>query len=219
MRISKAGSYNSRRRSTRLKFSGFTLMELLVVIAIMGAVMALGVGVVRVTFDLDLERVSGELSSAIRYLYGEAARRGEVYRLVLNLDDHSYSVESAANSPEVFAELAADSKQEKNNAEEKEEEESDGDGEEKPPEGFTAADDAMVKPKKIAPVFFKDVVVSHRDDKQEEGIVYLYFFPNGATEYAIINLTDEEGEACYSIEINPLTGKTKARSDCYENPY
>jgi type II secretory pathway pseudopilin PulG len=58
-------------------------------------------------------------------------------------------------------------------------------------------------------IAFRKVFSPHEKEPREEGKAYIYFFPGGVTEHAIIQLTDndEEEEHVYSIEIHPLTGR------------
>jgi general secretion pathway protein H len=209
-----------------------TLMEILVVLAIIGMMVGASVGALNVFSDVEFEKLTGELSSTLRYLHGEAARRNEIYRLVINLDEERYVVESAPNSPETLAEIAAQdgdqSEKEKvageedtNAAADTAAESSDAAASEEapPPQGFAQAAEAALNPRSISPLFFKDVFVGHSPAKIDQGIAYIYFFPNGSTEYAIINVSDEEEQIFYSVEMNPLTGKTKIRDQYYENPY
>jgi general secretion pathway protein H len=58
-------------------------------------------------------------------------------------------------------------------------------------------------------ISFRKVFSPHEKEPREEGRAYVYFFPGGVTEHAIIQLTDndEQEEHVYSIEIHPLTGR------------
>jgi len=58
-------------------------------------------------------------------------------------------------------------------------------------------------------ISFKKVFSPHEKKPREEGKAYIYYFPGGVTEHAIIQLTDnnEEEEHIYSIEVHPLTGR------------
>ena len=58
-------------------------------------------------------------------------------------------------------------------------------------------------------ISFKKVFSPHEPKPREDGKAYIYFFPGGVTEHAIIQLTDgdEENENVYSIEVHPLTGR------------
>lgn len=208
---------------------GLTLMEILVTVAIIGGMVALGTTAIQVLFDVELEKASSELSSTVGYLYGEAARTNQIYRLAIQLDEENYWIESAPNVPETLRYISEsdDMKSDEDHdgevtteAEAPSDQAQDEDGAVAPsPEGFQPVDDIMVAPKKLKSAFFKDVYVTHIPEKTDQGIVYIYFFPNGATEYAIVNFSDEEETNFYSVEINPLSGKAKIRNDYYENPY
>jgi hypothetical protein len=41
------------------------------------------------------------------------------------------------------------------------------------------------------------------------GRAYLYFYPLGQTEPAIITLTDLEGTSVYSLVVHPITGRVR----------
>lgn len=58
-------------------------------------------------------------------------------------------------------------------------------------------------------VFIKDIWTGHSDGPVSSGEEYIYFFPNGAVEAAVINLMNAHDTINYSIEINPLLGTTK----------
>ena len=50
-----------------------------------------------------------------------------------------------------------------------------------------------------------------------DGVGYLYFFPLGYTEHAIIYLAEEGGHV-YSVEVAPLTGKVTVHDERIEVP-
>ena len=45
---------------------------------------------------------------------------------------------------------------------------------------------------------------------------YLYFFPLGQTEPAIVHISDEEGKTFYSLLVHPLSGKVQIQSGYVE---
>jgi general secretion pathway protein H len=57
---------------------------------------------------------------------------------------------------------------------------------------------------KIAGVF-----TPRMTDETTSGRAYLYFFPMGQTEAAIVHLTDPKGNSPYSIVVHPITGRVK----------
>jgi general secretion pathway protein H len=46
-------------------------------------------------------------------------------------------------------------------------------------------------------------------DPVTSGRAYIYFFPLGQTEPAIVTLADSSGETIYSLVVHPLTGRVK----------
>jgi hypothetical protein len=54
-------------------------------------------------------------------------------------------------------------------------------------------------------------------DEVTSGRAYIYFFPMGQTEPAIVHLSDAKGETFYSIVVHPITGRVKIY-DQYVNP-
>ena len=216
-----------RRLSRENRFwqtqAGMTLMEIMVVVTIIGAMVGLGAGAVQTLFDVEIEKAARELSATVGYLYGESARTNDIYRLAFQLDDGTYWAESAPNVPESLRaisrseDMQVEADRDGKVAIEDSENGGAADGEAgQTAEGFQALDDGLLKPKKFSGVRLKDIYVSHIPEKVEHGAVYLYFFPNGSTEYAIINFTDEDESVFYSVEVNPLSGKSKIRNEYYE---
>jgi len=54
-------------------------------------------------------------------------------------------------------------------------------------------------------VKFKEVWVQHRDDSVTKGQIAIYFFPNGSSEKAVVELTD--GSEIFSVLVSGLTGR------------
>ncbi len=61
------------------------------------------------------------------------------------------------------------------------------------------------------------VETSHRETPAEEGKAYLYFFPGGVTEHAVIQLRDSRGYV-NSVEVHPLTGRCRVHDVPFELP-
>ena len=58
-------------------------------------------------------------------------------------------------------------------------------------------------------VFYK-VYTPHEPTVREEGTAFVYFFPGGVTEHAIIEVSDgEDDPKVYSVEIHPLSGRAE----------
>jgi hypothetical protein len=59
------------------------------------------------------------------------------------------------------------------------------------------------------------VIVAHEQKPREEGKTDLFFFPNGLTQHAVMQLIDRN-DIIYSVEIHPLTGRGKIHNAPYE---
>ncbi|MGH7822187.1 MAG: pilus assembly FimT family protein [Vicinamibacterales bacterium] len=72
--------------------AGFTLIELSIVVLIIGLVSALAIPRLRSVTGAELAATTRRLAHATRYLYEEAALRGNVLSLILDLDRQQYWV-------------------------------------------------------------------------------------------------------------------------------
>lgn len=50
------------------------------------------------------------------------------------------------------------------------------------------------------------VIVAHEATARDEGKTDLFFFPNGLTQHAVVQLSDRN-DIVYSVEVHPLTGR------------
>lgn len=62
---------------------------------------------------------------------------------------------------------------------------------------------------------FKDVYVAHKDGPTTKGQVAIYFWPNGTSEKAVIEVTD--GSEVFSILVYGLTGKVELKDGALKN--
>jgi len=225
-------------RRTATAERGFTLIEIMVALAIAGLVTSLGVGALRSLAKSDLRAATAHLSGAIRYLFDRASITGKYHRLVIDLnagrywaevsDDRFYIPREAESERDVRKREDDEAKQdedERRKAEEREKRYSNGNssggtfdmskleiGDFRPKRvRFGAFKEMALKPvtikagkAKIAGVF-----TPRMSEEVTAGRAYIYFFPMGQTEAAIVHLTDAKGEAPYSIVVHPITGRVK----------
>ena len=66
-------------------------------------------------------------------------------------------------------------------------------------------------------VYFEQLITPHELEPRTSGRGYIYFFPGGRAENAVIQLRDE-GDRIYSIALHPLTGAPRIIAGEYEPP-
>ncbi|HEY6477777.1 MAG TPA: prepilin-type N-terminal cleavage/methylation domain-containing protein [Polyangia bacterium] len=74
---------------------------------------------------------------------------------------------------------------------------------------FAAFKETALKPVVLKKVKIKSVYTPRMTEPVTTGRVYLYFYPLGQTDPAIITLTDPTGESVYSLVVHPITGKVR----------
>jgi general secretion pathway protein H len=74
---------------------------------------------------------------------------------------------------------------------------------------FAAFKETALKTVTLKKLRIKSVYTPRMTDPVTTGRVYLYFYPLGQTEPAVITLTDASGESVFSLVVHPLTGKVK----------
>jgi general secretion pathway protein H len=74
---------------------------------------------------------------------------------------------------------------------------------------FAAFKETTLKPVTLKKLKIKSVYTPRMTEPLTTGRAYLYFYPLGQTEPAIITLTDPTGDSVYSLVVHPITGKVK----------
>jgi general secretion pathway protein H len=216
---------------------GFTLIELLVGIAIMALIMGGAIYGVRALARTDMRGTASKLAGAIRYCFDRSVTTGAYFRIVLDLDKNQYTAERSDNrvyllrdkeqSPgkgKAFDQEAADKKKDEDEEKEKAELASRagtlGVALEPPPKPrrakFQSFKDASLPTVTMKKTKLFDVYTSRQRESYTSGKAYLYFFPDGHTERAVIRLTD--GDDFYSLIVHPLTGKVEVKPGKYDIP-
>jgi general secretion pathway protein H len=77
---------------------------------------------------------------------------------------------------------------------------------------FAAFKDLVMKPVKLKNTLLRSVYTPRVDEPLTSGRAYVYFYPLGQTEPAIITLSDKDGESIYSLVSHPVTGRVRIYS-------
>lgn len=190
---------------------GMTLIEILVVLAIIAGVMgsfALAVSSPSETMRSEASHLMG----MIRYAYHNSAANSLYSRVVFDMDEQKIWVESSESPFYVVKEgdeiqaMIEKNREKKNLVKSSDDEEEDAS--EAAGEGDFAEDesDLLNMHEVDSRIRLADVFVDHQKEPQNSGTAYLYFFPRGQTELAVIHFADEEGENFVTLSVNPLTG-------------
>ena len=211
---------NPRRDQT-----GLTLIELVIVVSLIALIVTIVVPSVVNIIGANLRTTAAEVAGAIRFTYDLAARKNVAFRLVFDLDEQAYWVESA--SEKYLLEKEKTGVSEGRLDEEAQQERSrrffdrsyiEG-GEMWQPKGKPSFSDfaGPYTKKKALPqdIFFQDVWVAHQEDRVTAGQAYLYCFPTGMTELAVVHIGDY-GEDAYTLVVQALTGVVKIHSGYVE---
>lgn len=184
--------------------SGFTLIEVLVTLFIIGLIVGLGASVLFPSDEARLREAASRLAGTFQYLRDEAAVKNQYYLLVFDLEGRNYRVE-LSQEPFITVPLTVD--EDKIVAEATLAAEP----------AFEQAAGSLVETVRLPEgVKIKDLYTAHEKRIREEGQVFVYFLPNGWVEPSVLNLSDDEETKFYSLEINPLTGRAKIRSEYFE---
>jgi general secretion pathway protein H len=215
---------------------GFSLVEILVVIAIVGLMLGGAVYGFRAIARTDLRTSASKLAGAIRYCFDRSITTGSYYRIVLDLDGNKYWAERSdermflardkENSPgrgKAFDQEALEKQQDEDDKKQRELLANQN--------GLAASLDPPPKPRRARFQTFKDaalpqvalkrsrmfdVYTPRQREPYTSGRAYLYFFPDGHTERAVVRLQD--GDAWYSLIVHPLTGRVEVKTGKYDIP-
>jgi prepilin-type N-terminal cleavage/methylation domain-containing protein len=218
-----------RARKIRRNQAGLTLIELVIVVSLLGLMVAITVPSVSNITGFNLKAAASQVGGTIRYTYDLAARKNSTFRIVFDLDEQAYWVESASDKFLLKSDKTDVRDGELEVEDEEEEERSrrfvsrsfiEG-GEMWHPKSRTTfssfAGKLTEKMKLPNEVVFQDVWVAHQSDRVTIGQAYLYCFPTGMTEQAVIHMGDGD-EDVYTLQVEGLLGSVKIDSHYVEGP-
>jgi prepilin-type N-terminal cleavage/methylation domain-containing protein len=195
-------SFNPRRRrSTR----GLTLLEVIVVLAILVLAIGVAIGGFSRIDAIKLRTETNKLAAAIRHTFNRAAAHGLYMRMVFDLDAEAYWVE-ASDQPVFLPKTKATEGAEAEKEDEGSGEDADGVLVEKRKQ---FQEDGVIPRKQFAGgLDIAGVLTTGQNDMFRTGKAYLYFFPDGRVEPAMIYTHDQE-DTWYTLQVQPFTGRVQ----------
>lgn len=183
------------RDAERTRQGGFTLIELGLVILILGVMIAIALPRLGNRAYAQLNSETRKMALAYRYLRHAAILNGRSYRLVYDLDNHSYwaEVSEVAAPPEPLDEVG--------------DELSDSFFPPAIEEQFTRDIDGPINLRKLPePIGFSDVELPTVWGKVMEGIAYTTFYPDGFVDISVVHL--DNGQDVFTLYVpNGITGQ------------
>ncbi len=226
-----------------MKVRGLTLIELIIALAIVVVLFATVVTGVGAITGSRAKAAAGELGGVIRSLYDTAALTGRTCRLVLQIPDPSddqsrakYWAECATGNvttrrdreDAIRDEIKKEQQDAKNQAARRQ---SPSSPSTQPTiqELMTQERDRVeavarysvytspeITPRELPAGVHASVWTAHQHAAIGAGTAYLYFFPQGVTERALVFL--RQGRNTLTLEVAPLTGKTTVVGEQLEVP-
>jgi prepilin-type N-terminal cleavage/methylation domain-containing protein len=200
------------------KTKGFTLVEILVVVVIIGLVSG---GIIFGFGSVFRERIKSsavELACAVKFLFSRALARGEAHRLVLDLDKEKYWFEFTTDS--FLIDLGSESPALGAGVEEEREESSlfkeFGSIPRFKRAVFSPLQGERYRPRTLKKgIDIEALFIQYWKEPITRGKGFIYFFPFGMTQKAVIHLRDRR-DRVYSLLIHPLTARVKILKERYE---
>ncbi len=206
---------------------GFTLIELIVVVAVMAVItvaVVTGVGNVR---GASVQSETGKIAVSVRYLYNLTVLSGKVHRLVFDLDKRMYwGEEQTSDDPcqQFLLPGEGEEAEAKKRAKKKPKKTAKGGKmvEEEPAKmdaGFTELKSRLLSKYTMDKgISIAGVMTSHQNEPLKKGVAYLYFFPNGTTENALIwvkgdGAAEDDDADVMTVEVKALQGAAKLHND------
>jgi general secretion pathway protein H len=199
-------------KSNRYKpAAGFTLIEVMVVMAIIAAIITVGIGQINKGGN-EIKETLRKMSTLSKQVHSLAKLNTATYRIVFDLGsgkddaDQTYWVEKALGavviSTEDFNEKYDETPETK-----------DEDNESKaPPSGGFTKDEKVIKGQRKLPssVKFEAIITPSIEDPIKEGRAYVYFFPQGLADEAIVQVKGKGSgneKLEFTLAVRPLNGK------------
>jgi general secretion pathway protein H len=224
---------------------GITLLEILLALALVALILsgaALGISAIS---SSNLRHSAGRVGAVVSSLSHNAVIKGRPMRLAFDLGSQGFRAEVMAEDDDrAPAYLAAGKRQSGEEPAPEEEAEEPEEAEAKAPAvpGLTLGITDMLKPPaygrpkprwepvegaKLEPlpsgIKFAALYTPQQAEPFTEGVGYIYFWPSGQTEHALIYLSfadapEDDPDQFFSVLVDPMTGRAKVIPGRYELP-
>jgi general secretion pathway protein H len=222
--------HRSSTRALRRRRAGMSIIEVMIVTLII-ALAATGANYAFGAMErTQLRSACLHVAAAARYAYNRAVSRGTTVRLALDFDQQTVSIQEAHGR--VVLTRATDPNRDDVLRE----------GDERTDVSsvdpwaaararlqdsqhvsfggspFEAIDGSRYAPHPVGSgIVLVKLLSPHEPEPRDSGLGSIYFFANGQTEHSVIWIADHRRpDAVFSIEIHPLTGRTRVRDHAYE---
>jgi general secretion pathway protein H len=226
----------ARRRRTRPGDGGFTLLEMMFVLGLVGLLSASVVTGFRSFAKSELRGSASKLAGAIRYLFDRASTTGKIHRLVFDFEAGKYWAEVSDDRFFMPRERETEESRQRETEEEAErlrqQQEAEARGTPMPDSEEELIDPSRYQPTEWKPKRARFEMFAEQALKTVEmrnaklaglftpryaqpvatGKGYLYFFPLGQTEPAIVHVSDPEGDSFFSLLVHPLNGRVQVQA-------
>jgi prepilin-type N-terminal cleavage/methylation domain-containing protein len=186
--------------------AGFSMVELLVVVALIALIGLFAIPGISNVFKVSLKSSTRDIATTIKETYNATAMTKRVHRLVYDIQENTYWVESGPNTILLETEESKEKAsriRRYNGDPEKEKEEK-----EKRDSAFSLAKNVTRKPIALPRgVEFEDVSTEQSPDAINEEKAYTHFFPNGMIEQTVVHLKDNSNHRA-TLVIQPLVGRS-----------
>jgi Tfp pilus assembly protein FimT len=204
-----------------------TLIEITIVLLLIGVLTMIAIPAISNVTGADLRATARRISASLRFTYDLAARKSAVFRLVCDLDQRSYWVESASEKflldrkkIDVVDGALDDTADENKHSRfvSRSFIESGDMWEPKTKATFSNFAGSLTKKKQLPEdIAIADVWVAHQTEAVTQGLAYVYAFPSGMTQRAVIHLMDND-KNYFTLWVYPLTGRVKITPGYIEAP-
>lgn len=193
--------------TTRGAVRGFTLIELMVTLGVVALLALAATPALRSVSGANARQAAGELAGTLRFLFDTAALRHATCRLAISLDQRKTWAECAAGAATIDRDPATAPT---------DAELADRFPDEKDAEvrrllagtRFGRFDDRLA-PRRTLPggVTLGPVRVEGRTEPITAGMAYVYFFPGGRAQRALVPVRD--GSTHFTVVLEPFTGRAR----------